>query len=310
MLCKICNSSTSVAYTLEEKMFGFGGAFKYDECSVCGCLQIDQLPKDMDTFYPPYYYAFRQENQKLNRLPFFKRLVAGIRIKKKYKKGIELFRYLREINSGVKDKILDFGCGSGYLICNLFNQGFENIEGVDMFLPNEIDYGFGVKVHKKEASQLPQKSYDLVMMHHVLEHMPDQQKALVDIHGLLKDNGCVMIRIPVIGEAWKLYRENWVQLDAPRHFFLHTIRSLNILAEQTGFEVRKTFFDSTGFQFMGSELYERGIPLFAKEDNYEPFSFEKLFSPVEIKEFENRAEELNRTENGDSAVFYLYKKKV
>ncbi len=307
MSCKICKSATPNVYTLEEQMFGFKGAFKYIECSLCGCLQINEVPEDLEKYYPPYYYAYNPETPTLKRLPFFKRLFAGTRIKKKYKNGTKLFRYLKEINASVNDRILDFGCGNGLLICELFNQGFENVEGVDMFLPNEVNYGFGVNVHKKEVAELPHNSYDLVMMHHVLEHMPEQQKALLDVYRVLKDEGCLMIRIPVIGEAWEKYRENWVQLDAPRHLFLHTVQSLNILAEQTGFEVRKTFFDSSSFQFLGSELYERGIPLFSKEDNYNLYSFDKLFSTEEIRDFESRAQELNKAHRGDSAVFYLYK---
>lgn len=59
---------------------------------------------------------------------------------------------------------------------------------------------------------------------------------------------------------------------------------------------------------MGSELYERGIPLFSKEDNYELYSFRTLFNDKQIQEYETRAIKLNEEQRGDSAVFYLYKK--
>lgn len=192
MVCKICQSAESKEYIFEEKMFGFKGSFNYFECSSCGCLQIDKMPEDIARYYPPYYYSYTQNSPELKRLPFLKRLFAGIRIKKKYKKGVELLRYLREINTGINDKILDVGCGKGLLICELFNQGFENVEGVDLFLPEQVDHGFGVKVYKRDMSELPQATYDLVMMNHVLEHMPAQQKALLDVHGALKDKGCLM----------------------------------------------------------------------------------------------------------------------
>lgn len=247
MICKICQSSASKVYSFEEKMFRFEGSFDYFECSSCGCLQIDEMPDDIARYYPPYYYSYTQTSPQLKRLPFLKRLFAGVRIKKKYKKGVPLLRYLREINTSVNDRILDVGCGKGLLICELFNQGFENAEGVDIFLPEQVDHGFGVKVHKKDVSELPHATYDLVMMNHVLEHMPEQQKALRDVYGVLKSKGCLMIRIPVLGEAWDLYQGNWVQLDAPRHLFLHTVKSLELLALQTGFEVRKTLFDSSSF---------------------------------------------------------------
>lgn len=307
MICKICASPNGTEYLFEEKMFGFKGQFKYFECSACGCLQINEMSDDISKYYPLYYYSYTQNIPALKRLPFFKRLFAGIRIKKKYKKNVDLLRYLKEINTGTNEKILNVGCGKGLLICELFNEGFENIEGVDKFLPKEIDHGFGVKVVKKDVGELPVASYDLIMMNHVLEHMPEQQKELSDIRIVLKDKGCLMIRIPVLGEAWEQYLGNWVQLDAPRHLFLHTLKSVEMLAEQTGFEIRKTFFDSSSFQFLGSELYKKNIPLFSKSDDYKLFSFEKLFDRNQMENFENRAKELNKKQRGDSAVFYLYK---
>jgi SAM-dependent methyltransferase len=307
MSCKICQSDTPIVYTFEEKMFGFKGAFEYLECASCGCLQIEETPKDLGKYYPPYYYSYNEEIPILKRLPFFKRLFSRTRMKRKYKGDRVLFRYLKEINTDVNDKILDVGCGNGLLIAQLFNQGFKNVEGVDTFLPKEINYDFGVKVHKKEVAQLPPNTYDLVMMHHVLEHVPEQIKTLQDIHSILKDKGCLMIRIPVINEAWEIYGENWVQLDAPRHLYLHTVKSLNILAEKAGFEVKKTFFDSSAFQFLASEIYKQGIPLCSKEDDYKSYSYDRLFSAEQIEEYERKAEELNKNGRGDSAVFYLYK---
>lgn len=306
--CRICGSPFSATYHAREMMFGFKDKFEYQECGSCGCVQISELPENITKYYPPYYYSFNLKVDPLKRLPFFKRLFGPIRLKKKYKKNHYLLEQLQPDNTKINAKILDVGCGKGQLICNLFNAGFENIQGVDKFLPEEIDYGYGVKILKKELSELPSASYDLVMMHHVLEHIDKQLEALTDCHKLLKSDGCLLIRIPVIGEAWKLYKENWVQLDAPRHFFLHTLKSMQILAEKAGFEIRHTIFDSSGFQFWGSELYIKGTPLFSKENNYQPYPAEKTFSKSELASYEERAEQLNKESKGDSAAFYLYKK--
>ncbi len=306
--CRICNSAFAKDYNFREMMFGFRDEFRYQECSSCGSLQIAELPEDIIKYYPPYYYSFTQEIPVLRRLPFFKRLFRGFRLKRKYKEDIELLKHLKPINTRINDKILDVGCGKGALICRLFNQGFENVEGVDKFLPKAVDHGYGVKVMKKELSELQSNVYDLIMMHHVLEHMDQQKEALTDCYKLLKADGCLMIRIPVIGEAWKKYKNNWIQLDAPRHFFLHTLKSMDILAKDAGFEIRQTVFDSTGFQFWGSELYIKDIPLFSTEDNNNIYPVEKVFSTAELQAFERDAEQLNLEHKGDSAVFYLYKK--
>lgn len=59
-----------------------------------------------------------------------------------------------------------------------------------------------------------------------------------------------MIRIPVSdGKAWEIYGTHWVQLDAPRHFFIHSVKSMKLLAEQTVFKVSTIIFDSAGSSF-------------------------------------------------------------
>lgn len=306
--CKICNSLIRKEYNFSEKMFGFNDSFKYGECSLCGCLQILEPPVDIAKYYPLYYYSFTEESASLKKQFFLKRLFANYKVKKTYRKYFELLKYFKAAGIKPNNKILDVGCGKGQLICELYNRGFVNVGGIDRFLPQEINHGYGVKVLKCELSDLQSKSYDLVMMHHVLEHMEEQQKALIDCRNLLKDNGCLLIRIPIIGEAWNIYKENWVQLDAPRHFILHTMKSMGILANDTGFEIRQTIFDSTSFQFLGSELYKRNIPLFSKEHNYEVYPFEKLFSKQQILEFEEETKQLNQNGNGDSVAFFLFKK--
>lgn len=192
----------------------------------------------------------------------------------------------------------------------MFNLGFENIEGVDKFIPEEVDHGFGVKILKKDIQELKKDNYDLIIMNHVLEHMPEQQDVLIDCRKLLKERGCILIAIPIIAEAFNIYKENWVQLDAPRHFFLHTVKSMNILAEETGFEIKHTLFDSLSFQFLASELYQKNIELFPEDNNRQAYPFEKYFSDEEITCYQNQAIKLNKEEKGDTAVFYLYKKNI
>lgn len=306
--CRICKSLFKKEYLFKELMFGFGNEFRYQECSSCGCIQIAEIPSDMVKYYPPYYYSYTQKIPDLKRLPILKRLFIDIWLKNKYRQNHDLLKYLKPANIRINDRILDVGCGKGLLICKLFNFGFQHVEGVDKFIPQEIDHGYGVKVKKRELSDLKKNSYDMVMMHHVLEHMDQQQQTLSYSRELLKKDGCLLVRIPLIGEAWKRYQDNWVQLDAPRHLFLHTLKSMEILAKDTGFEIRQTVFDSTGFQFWASELYKKNVPLFSAENNYNLHPIEKEFNKDELKAFEEEAIQLNLENKGDSAAFYLYKK--
>ncbi|MBD1363322.1 class I SAM-dependent methyltransferase [Mucilaginibacter sp. ZT4R22] len=306
--CRICDTPVEPSYIFKEMMFGTRKQFPYGECPHCGSIQIMDVPADIQKHYPPYYMAFNQPVPPLKRQPFLKRLVSRMRMKRKYSKpNTGPLDLLRPFNTMPGAKILDIGCGKGRLICELFNLGFEDVTGVDKFIGNEIDYGFGVKVLKKDLSELPSNTYDVLIAHHVLEHVDEQVKEMEQCHRLLKSGGVFLICVPVLGEAWDTYKENWVQLDAPRHFVLHTINSMGILAERTGFKVSKTIFDSTAFQFLGSELYKRDIPL-TLPDTHEDYPVEQLFTPDELTTFWERSAALNVAHRGDSARFYLYKK--
>ena len=146
------------------------------------------------------------------------------------------------------------------------------------------------------------------MFHHSLEHIANPHEHLLTVCQLLEPNGAVLIRIPIAGTfAWKHYHINWVQLDAPRHLFLPTVRAMHLLAQQCGFEVFKTEFDSTAFQFWGSEQYLRDIPLSDKR-SYSISPKQSIFSDSDIQTFEARAKLLNTKSQGDQACFYLRKR--
>jgi hypothetical protein len=85
---------------------------------------------------------------------------------------------------------------------------------------------------------------------------------------------------------------------------VHTPESLEILADASGFEITNVVYDSTSFQFWGSEQYARGIPL-RDERSYAQRATKSIFSPDEIEEFARWANELNEEGRGDQAIFYL-----
>ena len=67
------------------------------------------------------------------------------------------------------------------------------------------------------------------MFHHSFEHLPDPIETLERVYRLMPSGGNCLIRIPLVSsEAWKKYGPHWVQLDAPRHFFLYSIESLKL----------------------------------------------------------------------------------
>jgi hypothetical protein len=113
-----------------------------------------------------------------------------------------------------------------------------------------------------------------------------------------------LIRIPVADSfAFRKYRSEWVNLDPPRHFHLHTTKSINYLAEESGLKLVETIYDSTHSQFVGSELYRRNLTL----NDYNNGQHRNVFTKAEMRIFRAEAKRLNQINEGDLACFYLRK---
>ena len=310
--CKICGAhGPHQAYRAREMMFGLREEFRYFECIACACLQIQVIPDDIERFYPRDYYAFNTSPE-LNAGRFYRAVL--LRAKDRYAVfghgilGRLLFqrapeydlRSLMRLHPQSTSNILDVGCGSGKLLFRLREIGFKNLLGVDPFIADDFSYRNGLQIRKRFLREMT-GAWDIVMFHHAFEHMANPLETLVEVRRLLKPSGTCVIRIPKSDSyAWRHYRTDWVQLDAPRHFFLHSRASMDHLAHAAGMKIVAVQDDSTEFQFMGSELYRRDLPHKDYSQRYGDF-----FSRSQIQEFRTRSNQLNATGEGDSAAFYL-----
>jgi SAM-dependent methyltransferase len=162
----------------------------------------------------------------------------------------------------------------------------------------------GIRFHRAPLADLAGQ-FDLIMLHHSLEHAPDPLQLLIELKRLSAPGGSLVVRIPVAAsEAWTQYGVNWYQIDAPRHLVVPSRKGMAILAQRAGFEVFKVKFDSDETQFLCSEQYRRGIPLRDARSYYRNPD-QRLFDHSEIAGAKARSREANRRERGDQACFYL-----
>ena len=313
-ICRIChNASGNTPYTVREMLFGTRDEFGYFQCAQCGCLQIAEIPANLGDYYPPGYFSFR-DFRRLSASPlrgFFDRQRVRYeltgrgavgRIAAFLAKPLDYVRWVKKCGASERARVLDVGCGSGKLLLRMRLGGFTHCTGMDAFVPHDIIYPNGVRVLKRDIRTADDTAgaFDLIMFHHSFEHVDDPHAVMRCAARLLAERGCLLIRIPVADSvAWELYRENWAHLDAPRHLYLHTRKSMELLAAAAGLAVADVEHDSTPSQFIASELYIRDIPAVA------PRNRKRIFSRARVKEFAARAALLNRQGRGDLAVFYL-----
>jgi SAM-dependent methyltransferase len=315
--CRICgNTEGNQSHFPREMMFGWREEFEYIECGRCGCLQIAQIPADLARYYPSDgYYSYKapkpkeypawvlrlREMRTLYRLGRFS--LAGMLLSQ-MSKDQEHFSWFRGRGVTLDTRFLDVGCGAGALLMRLERDGFRSLLGADPFIKADIDYGNGVRILKRGVDEL-EGTFDFVMLHHSFEHMPDPAAALRSLAARVAPGGTLLLRIPVADCFARMkYGLNWMAWDAPRHLYLHTRKSMALLAAGAGMKVREVVCDSSGQQFTSSELYLRGIP-YVEHGKYRPGHRDDAFSQAEWDQYQAQAAELNRRGEGDTACFYL-----
>lgn len=296
-------------------MLGLRDEFLYFECSNCKCLQIAEFPDNISKYYPSDYYSFRKN--KKDGLKRYSDFLFKYRIKMSvlphpgllgpFLNALLPLKNVTFLKGTVKDtnvRILDVGCGNGQkFLIPLYRAGFKNVAGCDPFLENEIDSHNPV-IFKKEIFDM-EGEWDIITFNHSFEHLENPLETLQKAKSLLKPGGYCIIRIPTASSyAWQHYGINWFQLDAPRHYFLHSVESIGYLVEKTSFNLEKIDFDSTHHQFTISQRYKKGKTM--KERSYSP-GLGRLVNVIQKIINASKAHKLNRQQRGDQAIFYLKK---
>jgi len=317
--CKICdNDRDNIDYRIPEMMYGTRETFVYTKCGQCGCLQIREVPHDLSQYYPADYYSFEMNQRKP--------LQAIRNIKNCYAVRFAVFgkgffgrlcyfstpylaslRMLHFSSLNTNSKILDVGCGAGTMVRLLRLAGFYDTLGIDPFINADIMDDNGRAMVMKQSLEKHSGRYNLIMFNHSFEHAESPFACLRECGRLLSRGGTIMLRIPVVDSwAWKHYCVHWAQIDAPRHIFLHSRCSIEKLANATDFKIKKIVYDSTAFQFWGSEQYAHDIPL--KSDKSVAHGIKmSIFKKSDMRRFHREARRLNRESLGDQAAFFLQK---
>lgn len=158
---------------------------------------------------------------------------------------------IRKYTSKLKDgkKILDVGCADGDLLSALVSR--HKLYGVDIstsLVKRAAKKGLMAQVVDLEKG-LPFKNkfFDVIVVHHVLEHVVNTDKLLSDINRVLKIRGTLFLTFP---NSTSLVSAFMYLLDYPpycgaRYRSLHvrdfTLKTVKIALFNNGFEVQEVF---------------------------------------------------------------------
>jgi ubiquinone/menaquinone biosynthesis C-methylase UbiE len=315
--CILCNSNDNhQVFTIKELQLGLQEPFEYQLCSNCGTMQLLTVPNNLGKYYPNEdYYSFNLKLQigkkhsylrkvKTDYLLYGKQPILGRLLSLGYKMN-EMYNWVKYTKAKYNDAILDVGTGNGSLLAKLFNIGFKNLTGIDPFINESKDYGH-IKILKKDLFEVKEQ-YNVVMMHHSLEHMFEPLAALKQVYAITKPGGSVLIRVPIMGNyGWKTYGEFWCGIDAPRHIFIPSELALKQLVKEAGFEISNFYYDSFDYVIWASEQYKKGMALHDKRSHLIDEK-NSMFSKKQLKEFRQKMIAENAKGNGDMAAIYLIK---
>jgi len=250
------------------------------------------VPDNLRDYYSSEYYSFGVRASNWKSL-YYRAHFAIPHLMRLFRRCSEDLSSVISVKPTFGARILDVGCGGGRLVSILRSLGFDAY-GIDPYMEGESISPYLRNSTLEEAGE----GWNLIMLHHSLEHMRNNVEVLRCIRGKLAAGGVCLVRIPVATWAWEHYGTDWVQLDAPRHLVIHTLKSFQLTAELAGFEVQDIIYDSNEFQFIGSELYRRDIPL-------NVYHAREQFTRSDKRKFRALAEKLNGEQRGDQAAFYL-----
>jgi len=325
--CRICGDvQHNRTLTLKEMMFGSREEFNYVECATCGTVQIVEIPSDLGKYYPSagYYSLVLPSGRRASPLhEFLEALEFRAIARPSLGHGSEWYQRLSALDltePGVEAvgkanvardaRVLEVGCGNGRLLRILARLGFTNLRGIDPFLPGDAIAG-GIPLEKRELDDLDRSAFfDLVILYHSLEHVPDPIATLRSVREHLTGDGVAVVAMPIVNAAFREYGTSWYQLDPPRHLHLFSARSFEIALARSGLRLSGSYFNSTAAQFRLSEAYARNVALAEIPSPMLSFGRARLPELLTRREarYRARAHALNATEEGDQAVFYLRRK--
>ncbi|MBF0275650.1 MAG: class I SAM-dependent methyltransferase [Nitrospinae bacterium] len=165
--------------------------------------------------------------------------------------GLNTSRVLKTISSfqnGGK-KLLEIGIGHGDFLNGAKKQGFD-VTGCETSktIASYVQKKYGVEVFNGYVEDFPkEREFDVIVLRHVLEHMPDPINSMKKIVSLLKDKGVLYIAVPNIG-SFNASFKGWVAYE-PYHLFYYSDKALASLTGLFGLNIRKkeTYEPFSGF---------------------------------------------------------------
>ena len=251
--CPVCQSNLLQNHLIVKDYAVSQQEFTLTKCSTCELLVTNPRPEE--TCIGPYY-DFKEYYSHSDQVRTFTQWVYATIRTYSIRKKVDLIQGLSK-----KGELLDYGCGTGEFLQEASRQGWRTT-GIEPSskardqaqgkLPNQIVANLG------ELSN--DKTYDVITLFHVLEHVHQLRTSLEKIINHLKSTGYIIIAVPnPYSHDATYYGPTWAGYDVPRHLYHFSKKSMLLFEKEFGLElvaIHPMLFDSYYVSLL-SEAYKR-----------------------------------------------------
>ena len=215
------------------------------------------VPKNIDDYYKSERYHSHNTEAK----NWFESLYLLVR---KYRNKMKL-NLIEQYCKG--KQILDIGCGTGDFL-KLAQSKKWQVDGIES--SKEANEKANRSLKKEVFTDLSnlsyEKTYHAITLWHVLEHLPNAQLQLENIHSFLHEKGFLFIAVPNHQSLdAKYYKKYWAAYDVPRHLWHFTPNSLSMILAKSGFETitcKPQYIDSLYVSILSEQYKGSFLPAF------------------------------------------------
>lgn len=206
------------------------GVHVLERCSGCGLVYVANFSPDSISYRSDEYFVRKNEYVQ------------------HWEEFCVLFRRLLEKIERYKPHgdLLDVGAGVGILLHVARQRGFithgvEVSEWASAYARDERK--LDVVTGTLEDAAYPDTQFDVVVINHVLEHVPDPLEMLRNARRILKDDGVIVVGVPNIGSIMAgVLRERWPSLRPEEHIWHFNPFTLRRLIWKAG--LREVHFEA------------------------------------------------------------------
>ncbi|MDL1894810.1 SIS domain-containing protein [Anaerolineae bacterium CFX7] len=173
------------------------------------------------------------------------------RLQEREKHLEDIKQELTFLNNLPPGRILDMGCGLGFLLSGLSAEWEKYGVEVSRFAAAWAQQWAKVFVGELEQADYPDEFFDVVVMHHVIEHLHDPIGAILTVHRILKCGGALLLGTPDFDSGCaRRFGDRYRLLHDPTHVSLFTNDSMHRFLRDHGFVIDRVeypFFETRYF---------------------------------------------------------------